>query len=352
MSDTLANPELAVGIPIHDCQCSRVSSAGVPTPPWAVGSQVSGRVSALYHAPTGGRYSSGRGAAAEGTGRSIIVDFQNSMDGGANSYLETPKSHWGWVPRLGTASSIGIRVFLVLSCSLNAGQSVVVKLLRYSSAGAFTETTVYTFDNTNTPGDTWTTYSLGPALVSTATDTRYFSLRFYFNANGAAASKWFALDAFGLGWLFFATSPGRYQLTEPYAPDGYEHPIMAASSIEAGGTVGTLDQLMVTNGGINRAMLRIPFRDLSLSAAQDLRALWNASRGFPSGGSDKGYSVGDMFQGRLWPLLVAPRRPGVRQLLYAYPMGTKFPLEVTGRYGFVPDESNFDGTLDLIEQVY
>lgn len=365
MSDVLGTPTYLLGIPLADSNVSQPATTGVPIPPWALGSAISGHVYGAHPSlRTYGPPTAGHPANPLGTGRSIQIRLQTDQDGppaalggsgAGNAYLQTPATYFGWVPHLGVSGPNYFwspYVVLIARLTMTTGQELAASIHEYNAAGTEIDShrvSGITGAAQDTDGE-WRSVVLNTTsawFIDAA--TRYFKIRLWIDSNGTSTAYW-AIDFVGLG--FTARSTAQGQLFENYQPDGYDHALASTVDLLEPVGVGISVPFGRSRGITRQRPWAVRFERVTGAFADDMRFQWRAGREHPTDGDNILDGSGGELQGRIWPTLWQPKRPDVKQAFYALPLDPEFPLRVDAKTNKVDETSRHTGIMQWIEQVY
>jgi len=363
MAETLADPQIALGIPFGDSNLQTPDAAGLPSPPWTIGSLMAGKIygagiaSSLIRAeaePDAQLY-----ANKYGCGRSIWIPLDNTMDGlpaslggagSGNAVIKTPPTWYGYVPAIGQSSYFfPFSALLVLMLDLKIGQQVYLAIEQYNASGTLTaDDLLGSFTSSDNTSGEWLSFLTTPTKFNLLSATQYFRLAIYFK--GSASTGIIGIDFLGLGWQ---------ESSDTVFQSWTDHYVGRNQSI--GPSLGVAIQ-RTPQGGIyasnqRRGVLRLEhltfeFMRASQAWRDDLQFYWHAQSGQPSVGDPRYslYSAG--LEGKLWPLLLRPRRPGIKQALYCRMMNEPFLPDIDNALGFVEDSLKFSGVVQFEELIF
>ena len=354
--DALATPQIAVGVPWPDSNCDTPSTDGAPYP-WEIGSVLDGHVyGAQRHHSRMSLDTPCRVANPYGSGRSLFIDITSANPGSsANSYIRTPPSLGGYVPKYGVGSSQEMTL-LVCYCSTNVtpGMTIRFDLEQRSSSGSLIATTTMG-EITDIAGiNDYKTVALTSDTSLLQATTDYFTLKIsVWHINGVSGA-YFSLDAWALCFLpgFTPETSGMQSFRDDYVGRNFRsaHTSESTHIRPAGG-------LTPFRTNQSRNIQRVEsmsweFIRCSQAWVDDLRFFWAANQGMISANDAVPTGYHNQLNGRPWPLVVRPRRPGVKQLFYCDMVANPFPFDIDQQLGFVESTSKYSGVLTVEEVIF
>lgn len=351
---TIANPQIALGIPLSDSNFQTPSPTGVPTSGgWSFGTAMLGYLYGMHLGhPTLTDTSLG-GADPYGVGRSLYVDVDAGMNGGSQSFIRTPPSHLGMVPSPGEEIIVNFGVALTVKGDMTSA-IVTVQLSEYTAAGVLIANTLL---GTMTAGDfgaTWNRKVFSKDVIKNA-DTQFFRLLLFVNSGGNGNAH-FGIDFVGLGWIPRNTGQNSafYECPEPYR---YSHQsarlVSGSSPVSVHSGFGHWVQQV--GRGMQRWQMSMEWELMSQSFRDSLAFFWAAQQG--SIGAADSLTAGSIvvandLGGEPWPLLLLPNRSGVKSALYARFAGEPFFCDIDNKLEVVDDPIEWAGVAKFEELIY
>lgn len=361
IGDANNTPQIALAVPWPDSNCQTPSTDGAPYP-WQIGSKLQGFVygAQRYHS----RMSIDSAcmiANPYGTGRSLYIDLASSTaNGDANSIIRTPPSLGGWVPKYGVSVTQEMSLVVCYAASSLLSGDVEFILEQYSSTGTLlASTTMGTIDcfsnSTGTPGgeDYVTVVMTSDTSLLQAT-TDYFRLAMVFDRGAPSGSK-FSIDCWQLAFI-----PGLGPETsglQSFRDDYVARNFMAPKTTKVS-HFRSDDDLVAIRTNQSRNISRVEaisfeFYRTSQAWRDDIMFFWEANQaGFPSADDAVPTGLHNQLGNKLWPLVLRPRIPGVKQVMTVDMVNYPFPVDVDHSLNYVEASPKSSGVLTFEEVIF